>query len=99
MIRVTILYPKGADKKFDMDYYADKHMKGLIADKVKPVRIEIDKPVATGQEPAFAAIGHLYFNSLEEFQQGFASAAGEVMADIPNYTDIQPQIQISEITE
>jgi uncharacterized protein (TIGR02118 family) len=99
MIRVTILYPKGEGKTFDMDYYAQKHMNGIVSDKLQPVRVEIDKPAATGQEQAFAAIGHIYFNSLDEFQKAFGAGAGEIMADIPNYTNIQPQIQISEIVE
>ncbi len=42
-------------------------------------------------------MGHLYFDSVEEFQTAFTPHAAEIMADIPNYTNIQPVIQISEV--
>jgi len=50
-----------------------------------------------GSRPAFVAMGHLYFDSVAEFQSAFGPYAGAIMADIPNYTDIQPTIQISDV--
>jgi len=50
-----------------------------------------------GSPPAYIAMGHLYFDSLEAFQGSFGAHAAEIMADIPNYTDIAPLIQISEV--
>lgn len=47
--------------------------------------------------PAFVAMGHMYFDSAEAFQAPFAPHAPEILADIPNYTDIEPTIQISEV--
>ena len=47
--------------------------------------------------PAFIAMGHLLFDSAEAFQAAFAPHAATIMADIPNYTAIQPVIQISEV--
>jgi uncharacterized protein (TIGR02118 family) len=40
---------------------------------------------------------HLYFDSIEAFQNAFGPHAQAIMGDIPNYTDIQPTIQISEV--
>ena len=34
---------------------------------------------------------------IETFQAGFGPHAKEIMADIPNYTDQSPVIQISEV--
>ena len=45
----------------------------------------------------FIAIGHLIFDSVDSFQNSFGPHAEKIMADIPNYTNTQPQIQISEI--
>jgi len=42
-------------------------------------------------------MGHLYFDTVEAFQAAFGPHADPIMADIPNYTDIQPTIQISEV--
>jgi uncharacterized protein (TIGR02118 family) len=50
-----------------------------------------------GAPPTYIAMGHLYFDSVEAFQESFGPHASEIMADIPNYTDIQPIIQISEV--
>jgi uncharacterized protein (TIGR02118 family) len=41
-------------------------------------------------------MGHLYFDSAEAFETAFGPHTQEIMADIPNYTDIQPTIQVSE---
>jgi uncharacterized protein (TIGR02118 family) len=45
----------------------------------------------------FVATGHLYFESKTEFQTAFGPHAEAIMANIPNYTDIAPTIQISEV--
>jgi len=42
-------------------------------------------------------MGHLYFDSVEDFQNSFGPNAEEIMADIPNYTNIEPVIQISQV--
>ena len=52
-----------------------------------------DAGVAAG----FIAMGHIYFESVEAFQTAFGPHAEAIMADIPNYTDIQPTLQISEV--
>jgi uncharacterized protein (TIGR02118 family) len=102
MIRVTVLYPNESGKKFDVDYYTNKHMK-LVTDRLKSfgvVRTEVDKGVAGGAPGApapYVCIGHVYFNSLADFQKGMGAHGPEIMADIPNYTNIEPTMQISEI--
>ena len=40
---------------------------------------------------------HLYFDSVPAFQAAFGPHSERIMADIPNYTDAQPIIQISEV--
>jgi uncharacterized protein (TIGR02118 family) len=52
---------------------------------------------APGTPAAFIAMGHLYCDSAEAFQTAFAPHAQAIMADIANYTDIEPTIQISEV--
>ena len=102
MIRVTVLYPHKPEGKFDHAYYANQHMK-MVNEKLGPmglVKSEIDKGVggaSAGSPPPYVALGHLVFNSIEDFQKAFAAHGEEIMSDAPNYTDIEPQIQISEI--
>jgi uncharacterized protein (TIGR02118 family) len=102
MFRISVLYPSGAGKKFDLAYYTDKHMP-MVQKALQDfglVRWEVDKGLAggaPGAEAPFVCAGHLYFNSLDDFQKGMGARGAEFMADIPNYTDIEPQIQVSEI--
>lgn len=101
MIKVTILYPNGEGKKFDMDYYTHTHMPmvaSLLGDSLK--LFEIDKGIAgrTATDPIpYLAIGYLYFDRLSAYQNSFKPHAEKIRSDIPNYTDIQPVIQISEV--
>lgn len=101
MIRVTVLYPNAEGKRFDHDYYANKHVT-MLADKcgAAMVKYEIDKGVAgmpPGQPAPFVAAVHMFFDSVESFQGAFAPHMGTILGDIPNYTDIPPTIQISEV--
>ena len=47
----------------------------------------------------YLVVSHLYFNAVEDVHAAFTTHGREIMGDIPNYTDIQPQFQISEIVE
>jgi uncharacterized protein (TIGR02118 family) len=102
MIRISVLYPNETGKKFDHDYYVKKHM-ALVRERLGSfglVRTEVDKGMgggAPGAPAPFVAVGHVYFNRLEDFQKGMGQHGPEIMGDIPNYTNIQPQIQINEI--
>jgi uncharacterized protein (TIGR02118 family) len=102
MVRISVLYPNEAGKKFDYDYYTNKHMK-LVRDRLGSfgvVRTEVDKGMAggaPGSSAPYVAIGHVYASTLADFQKGMGQHGKEIMADIPNYTNIQPQMQISEI--
>jgi uncharacterized protein (TIGR02118 family) len=103
MIRMSVFYPNGDDVKFDHGYYVDKHM-ALVRDKMGSAlkKVEVDKGIGgmtPDAPPPFIAVGHLFFESAEELMGAVGSAAGELMADIPNFTNAQPEIQISDVTE
>jgi uncharacterized protein (TIGR02118 family) len=53
---------------------------------------------APGSAPTYIAIGHLLFDSVEAFETAFAPHASEILADVPNYTNAKPVIQINQIT-
>ncbi len=97
MIRMSVMYPNEEGKRFDLDYYVQKHMalcRKLMGPEVL-VKSEVDK--AADPNAPFICIGHLYFKTMEEFQNGFFPHAATMTADIANFTDVTPQVQISEI--
>jgi len=102
LIKVTVLYPYRAGARFDMDYYCDSHMP-LVQRKLRPAikGFAVDKGLAggaPGEAPAYVAIGHLLFDSVVAFEAAFVGASAEaILSDIPNYTDIEPVVQINEI--
>ena len=101
MIKVSVLYAGGAGSTFDMDYYLNRHIPMVLSKlgtACKSAAVEQGLAGATpGSPPAFSAMGHLYFDSVEAFQAAFGPHAGEIMGDIPNYTNVQPTIQVSEV--
>jgi uncharacterized protein (TIGR02118 family) len=60
----------------------------------------VDKGLAggtPGSAATYVSMGHLFCDSVETFQAGFGPHAEEIMGDIPNYTNVAPLIQISEV--
>jgi uncharacterized protein (TIGR02118 family) len=50
-----------------------------------------------GTDAAYIAMCHFLFNSAEDFMAAFMPHAAVLQDDMPNYTDIEPVIQISEV--
>jgi uncharacterized protein (TIGR02118 family) len=101
MIKVSVLYPCKEGASFDMNYYLSRHIP-MVREKlgaaVKGAAVEQGLGGATpGSHPTYVAMGHILFDSVESFQAAFAPHAAAIMADIPNYTAIQPIIQISDV--
>ena len=101
MIKVSVLYPNSANAKFDMANYTTKHMPMVkrLASGCRSIAAEQGLGGGAPGAPAtYIAIGHLVFDSVEAFQSGFAPHASEILGDIPNYTNTQPVLQVSQIT-
>jgi len=101
MIKVSVLYPNGSNSNFDMDYYLMKHIpmvKQKLGSACKNVAVE--KGIAGGPPGApatYLAMAHLTFESIDAFQKAFGPHADAIMGDVPNYTNAQPTVQISEV--
>lgn len=101
MVKVSVFYPNSAGCKFDMNYYLTKHMP-MVQQKLGAAckSIAVEQGIAGGAPGApatYVAMGHLYFDSADAFQSAFGPHAQEILADIPNYTNTQPTIQISDV--
>ncbi len=101
MIKVSVMYPNTPGARFDHGYYRDTHMP-LVKARTGDACLfyTVDKGLAgsgPGDPATYVGMCHLYFDSVESFQTAFGPHAKEIMADIPNYTDLAPVIQISEV--
>jgi uncharacterized protein (TIGR02118 family) len=101
MIEVTVAYPAGQGRTFNMDYYLKTHIplfQKRMGAAMKTIRVSRGIGSSTPKSPAaFVAMVHATFDSAEMFAGAFAPHAAELQGDAPNYTDIQPVVQISEV--
>ena len=95
------MYPNGEGKTFDIDYYCNIHVPmaaKLLGDAVLGATVENGLGGGEpGSKPTYVAMGNLYFDSVESFQNSFGPQAEKIMGDLPNFTNISPVIQISEV--
>ncbi len=102
MVRLTVMYPGSFEGgTFDHEYYRTTH-RNLVLEKLTPLglrAVEINRGIASGDGgPApLVAAGHILFDSLEALQAALEVAGAAVLGDIPNFTNIPPTIQISEV--
>jgi uncharacterized protein (TIGR02118 family) len=101
MIKVSVLYAGSPALRFDMGYYRQRHMpmaKDLLGDGCTGYMVERGiSGRQPDQPPPYVAAGHFYFVSVNDFQRLFVPHIPQLKSDIPNFTDIAPQVQISEI--
>ncbi len=103
MVKVSILYPNNKSARFDVRYYIDKHMPMSVAllsgqTGFRGVSVEHGLGGALpGTDAAFVAMCHFLFESLADFAAAFTPHADTLQRDKPNYTDIEPIIQVSEV--
>ena len=99
MQRVTVLYPNKDGANFNFEYYTKKHVPwvaGLVGNSIE-VRRGLSS--VTGASAPFVCLATIQVNSIDEFRATFAKHGAEILADIPNYTNIEPFVQFDEILE
>jgi uncharacterized protein (TIGR02118 family) len=103
MVKISILYPNLSGARFDMRYYLDTHMP-LSIERLSAhpgfhgVSVEQGLGGALpGSAAAYLAMCHFLFDSVESFLSAFMPHAEILQGDMPNYTDIEPIIQFSEV--
>jgi uncharacterized protein (TIGR02118 family) len=101
MIKVSVMYPNTPGARFNHEYYRDKHMpllKARMGASCKSYTVDKGLSGAAPDTPApYIGMCHIFCDSVEAFQSGFGPHAEEIMGDIPNYTDLSPVIQLSEV--
>lgn len=101
MATLSIIYPRTPDATFDYDYYKTKHMPlagqrwadaGLTGGEAL-----LGKAAPDGSEPPYFAIGIIHFKSEDSLHAALnGKHASEIIADIGNFTNAEPVIQIND---
>lgn len=100
MIELSVMYPEQKDKRFNLQYYMNDHLRlvqktwaGLIQDAYVTRGVT---GAANGAPPLYRVTAHIRFASMEDLGKALAQGAA-LFADIPNFTDIEPVVQASEV--
>ena len=93
MIRMSVLYPATEGHVFDHDYYRDRHVPFAL----KTWGLE-EAEIDRGVDGPYVAAVHFRFHTLEAMSAALSDdGSAQVTADVANYTNITPVVQISEI--
>ncbi|MEP1330259.1 EthD family reductase [Pseudophaeobacter sp.] len=98
-VSLQVIYPISDSSTFDHDYYADTHMK-LVAEHMGEYidQVLVTKGIAGGpkQPPAYHAVATMVFADQASMSAAMKQS-GPVMADVANFTNLQPQVLIGEV--
>ena len=99
---ITVLYPNSPDVKFDFDYYKAKHATLIRRLYGKGIaKLELRRGVATqdGSPVPYIAVINIWIGSQKAFDAAAAKHAATLIADVPNFTNAKPIIQIDEVVD
>lgn len=102
MIRVSIYYPNTEKSIFNLEYYLTQHIP-LVKRLLKPAgleNMEVDEGIGTpmpGNLVPYSVVAQLLFNNFEEIQTALGEHSIELTADVPNFTNVEPVVQINRV--
>ena len=101
MIKVTAVYRWREGATFNHDYYHSEHMR-IARAALQPlglVRLKSDRVLYPGEPRSgqIVALTNAFFSDLKQAQTAAKATMAELSADIPNYTNIQPESYFAEL--
>lgn len=100
MYCVSVAYPQKPGGTFDFEYYVQKHVP-LVAGLVgtNAIKAEVRKGIASadGSAAHFVCMANFWIKSVPEFQATLAKHGKEILGDIPNFTNIEPILQVDAV--
>lgn len=95
---VTILYPNKEGAKFDYNYYVNKHipMTAMLFGQEIQILKGVPSPVGP---PPFLCTCRIPVKSLDEFVAKMTEEGAALVADVPNYTNVEAVIQFEEVIQ
>ncbi|MDX7953537.1 EthD family reductase [Lichenihabitans sp. Uapishka_5] len=98
---IIVLYENTAGATFDLDYYLTKHMP-LVSERfarfgLKGWRVTRSAGTLDGSDPKFSIAAILDFETPDQFKQAVAAEGAAVFGDVPNFSNTDPVVMISEV--
>jgi uncharacterized protein (TIGR02118 family) len=97
----TVLYPRGEGITFNFEYYRDHHLKTIMKLYAGLIdRFELRKGTSgpDGSSPSqYIAVVNIYVADPKGFAEANEKYRDTLVADVPNFTNGQPYIQVDEI--
>ena len=98
-ISLQVLYPIKEDTNFNYEYYLNDHnskIKEAWEEHVKEMFVTKGNSGGPDTPPAYYAIYTFLFETQSDFDSAM-SKLPPLLEDIPNYTNVEPQILIGEV--
>ncbi len=100
MTLVSVLYPNEPGSRFDEGYYMGTHIP-LVRERwssmgLEDMRVFRGTGAAGGGSAPYRFVTLLTFRSAQDFGKAVETHGAEILGDIPNFTSVQPAIQVNE---
>ncbi|WP_044873560.1 EthD family reductase [Pseudomonas sp. LFM046] len=98
----VVAYPNAPGAKFDFTYYCEEHiplLTRLIGENLVKVEVRKGLAAADGAVAPFICMANLWVLSVEELRSTLELNGDEISADIPNYTNLAPLLQVDEVLQ
>lgn len=101
MVTISAIYPRTEGGRFDYDYYAIRHLRlireSFAHEGLTDIRAMRGLPGPQGVEPPYFAIVLISFDTIENLRKAMGGEKGQaVLADLPNYSNVTPVLQVNE---
>ncbi len=99
MITLNAMYPRTDDSTFDFDYYANTHtpiVVNALGDAIVRATLTTGEAFGGGPSP-YMCVATIEIDSIESLAAAFAAHGGEIMGDIPNFTNVQPTMYVGTV--
>ena len=101
MIRITLVYKHSEDAHFDFDYYVNHHVemsRRLLSDcGLSSIEVQTCTRTLDGGKPNVVCISHVDLENESGLSKALEVHGTALMADFPNYTNIEPDIYVCEV--
>jgi uncharacterized protein (TIGR02118 family) len=99
---ITVMYPNTPKVTFDFGYYLEHHatlIDRLYGNSIAKLELRRGGTTPDGAPAPFVAIINIWIADQEAFDRAGAKHGAALIADVPNFANTMPTIQIDEIVE